>query len=460
MPATILIVDDEKLVRWSFKERLLRDRHRVVEAADGQEARAAFRDGVDLAVLDYRLPDTDGLTLMQEFKTQDPDVPVIMVTAHASVENAVEAMRLGAFDYASKPFNLEELALKVTKAIETRRLRGEIRQVQRERKSQYGFDSFVGRSLPIRQALEMARTVAASPASTVLLQGESGTGKDLMAKAIHYESPRARAPFMNVTCSALAESILESEIFGHEKGAFTDAKDKKKGLFEQADGGTVFLDEIGDTSLALQAKLLRFLEEKTFKRVGGAEDISVDVRVIAATNKDLAREVREKRFREDLFYRLRVVPIQMPALRDRPEDVPLLVDHFRERFNQEFRKQVRGVDPAAMERLSAYRWPGNIRELRNVVERAMLLCAGDMILDRHLLLEGALLADGSEQTPWRLPEKGVAIDEVERQLVEQALARAGWNQTKAAKLLGLNRDQIRYRIEKFGLRRPPEREIA
>ncbi len=455
MPHTILLVDDEKLVRWSLRERLARERHRIVEAENGAKAREAFREGVDLAILDYRLPDTDGLALMNEFKKTDPDVPIIMITAHASVENAVEAMRLGAFEYTTKPFNLEELAVKVEKALETRMLRKQVREVQKERHSLYGFDSFVGKSARIRDVIRMARTVSASPATTILIQGESGTGKDLMAKAIHYESHRAARPFMNITCSALSETLLEGELFGHEKGAFTDAKDRKKGLLEQADGGTIFLDEIGDTSLALQAKLLRFLEEKAFKRVGGTEDISVDVRIVAATNRDLARDVKEKKFREDLFYRLRVVPLLMPPLRERPEDIALLADFFRERFAREFRKPVSRIAPEAMTRLKGYGWPGNIRELRNVVERAMLVADGEAIEERHLLLEGQILDGVTVEGAWQLPPAGIDIDQLERHLVEQALARSHWNQTRAAKLLGLNRDQIRYRIEKFSLTRPP-----
>lgn len=454
MAYTILLVDDEKLVRWSLRERLAREKYRIVEAEDGAQARAAFREGVDLAILDYKLPDTDGLTLMDEFKKADPDVPLVMITAHASVENAVEAMRLGAFDYTTKPFNLEELTVKVEKALETRVLKREIREVQRERRSLYGFDTIVGKSAKIRDVLQMARTVAASPATTILIQGESGTGKDLLAKAIHYESSRAQHPFMNITCSALSETLLESELFGHERGAFTDAKDKKKGLLERADTGTVFLDEIGDTSLAFQAKLLRFLEEKSFKRVGGTEDISVDVRVIAATNRELARDVKEKKFREDLFYRLRVVPLMVPPLRERPEDIPALVSFFRDRFALEFRKPVSEVSPAALARLKAYAWPGNVRELRNVIERAMLLTDGKAIEERHLLLEGQILDDPGRAGGWELPPGGIQIDDLERHLVEQALIRSHWNQTQAAKLLGLNRDQIRYRIEKFSLTRP------
>jgi DNA-binding NtrC family response regulator len=452
MAGTILVVDDEKLVRWSLRERLVQDGFRVVEAEDGARAQELFREGVDLALLDFRLPDTDGLKLLEAFKGIDPDVPVLIVTAHATVDNAVDAMRKGAFDYVTKPFNLEEMCVKVAKALETRLLRREVREVRRERKAAYGFDTFIGKDPKMEAILQIARTVARSPATTVLIQGESGTGKELIAKAIHYESPRARLPFMNITCAALTETILESELFGHERGAFTDAKDRKKGLLEQADGGTVFLDEIGDTSPAFQAKLLRFLEDRAFKRVGGTQDLSVNVRVIAATNQDLAVFVKERRFREDLYYRLRVVPIVMPPLRERPEDIPLLVEHFVARYSAEFRKQVKSIAPEALARLRAHPWPGNIRELRNVVERAMLFVTGDRLEEPHFFLEGAVVAKGIAGD-WTLPASGVQIDDVERDLVEQALSRTGWNLTHAARLLGINRDQVRYRIEKFGLQR-------
>jgi transcriptional regulator with PAS, ATPase and Fis domain len=290
--------------------------------------------------------------------------------------------------------------------------------------------------------------VSASPASTVLLTGETGTGKDLAAKAVHYNSSRASRAFVNITCSALPEQLLESELFGHERGAFTDARQQKRGLFETADGGTIFLDEIGEMTASLQAKLLRFLEEKSFKRVGGLSDVRVDVRVIAATNRDLEQEVKSGKFREDLFYRLQVMPIVLPPLRERHGDISLLTNYFIDRFNREFRKRVRGLVPSAATLLDQYQWPGNIRELRNAIERAMLL------VDRELLAPGdfSTLTRSVESMVFQLPPEGVRLEEVERQLVSQALERAGGNQTHAAQLLGINRDQIRYRIEKFGMR--------
>jgi transcriptional regulator with GAF, ATPase, and Fis domain len=303
----------------------------------------------------------------------------------------------------------------------------------------------------MREVLGFVRKVAASEATTVLLEGENGTGKDLVAKTLHYESPRQAEPFIAINCAAIPETLLESELFGYEKGAFTDARQQKRGLFEMADGGTVFLDEIGEMVPGLQAKLLRFLEEKTFKRVGGAADIRVDVRVVAATNRNLEQEVKQGKFREDLYYRLNVLPIALPPLRARTEDIPRLVHYFVDGFNSEFRKRVRRVSPETMKRLQAYGWPGNIRELRNAIERAMLLVEGDELRDADFpLTTGAAprLSEGVE-----LPAHGIDLEQLERSLVVQALERSGWNQTRAATLLGLNRDQIRYRIEKFKLER-------
>jgi DNA-binding NtrC family response regulator len=445
--ATILVGDDEPLIRWSLKERLTADGYAVEEAGSGQQALEKLPEGVDLVLLDYRLPDMDGLTVLRKLKEFDQDVPVIMLTAFASVDTAVEAMKLGAFHFAHKPFNLDEVAATVERALEATRLRREVRQYRTNAARPYSLQRLVGDSPEIRSLRSLIGRVAASPASTVLLTGESGTGKDLVAKIIHYASARASRPFMNITCSALPEQLLESELFGHERGAFTDARLQKKGLLEAADGGTVFLDEIGEMTAGLQAKLLRFLEEKSFKRVGGAQDIRVDVRVIAATNRNLEEEVARHRFRADLFFRLNVLPIELPPLRARPDDVSLLVEYFIDAFNDEFRKRVLGATPAAHALLRAYGWPGNVRELRNVIERAMLLSDRDRLDARDFALSTA--AEHVEE--FDLPAAGVDLEELERSLVVQALKRSGGNQTKAGTFLGLNRDQIRYRIEKFGL---------
>jgi DNA-binding NtrC family response regulator len=453
--ATVLVVDDESLIRWSLAERLRADGYQVLEAETGREALDRVRDGVDLVLLDYKLPDIDGVTVLRKIKEFDQDILVILLTAFATVETAVEAMKIGAYHFANKPFKLDEVIATVQKALETTRLRREVRQLRANEARPYSLERIVGTSEQMVALRALVAKVAHSPASTVLLTGESGTGKDLVAKVIHYTSDRAARPFMNITCSALPEALLESELFGHERGAFTDARLQKRGLLESSDGGTVFLDEISEMVPALQAKLLRFLEEKAFKRVGGSADIRVDVRVIAATNRVLDDEVRHGRFRSDLFYRLNVLPLSLPPLRAHPEDIPALVDFFVDSFNREFRKNLLGASPAAIRLLHTYGWPGNVRELRNVIERAMLLAEGERLESRDF---AALASTGAAADVLELPAGGVDLEALERSFVIQALKRSAGNQTKAAALLGLNRDQIRYRIEKYGLSATAERE--
>jgi len=446
--ATILVVDDEPLIRWSLTERLKAEGYELLEADTGHAAIEKLPEGVDLVLLDYRLPDTDGVSILRKIKEFDQDILVILLTAYATIETAVEAMKLGAYHFANKPFNLDDVAALVERALETTRLRREVRQYRANAARPYSLQRIVGASSAMMALRHLVARVAVSPSSTVLLTGESGTGKDLVAKVIHYSSDRAARPFMNITCSALPEHLLESELFGHERGAFTDARLQKKGLLETADGGTVFLDEIAEMTPALQAKLLRFLEDKAFKRVGGSSDIRVDVRVIAATNRNLETEVKQARFRSDLFYRLNVLPIAIPPLRTHTEDVPLLVEYFIDGFNTEFRKRVLGATPAAYTLLQQYGWPGNVRELRNVIERAMLLSDGDRLEARDFPALSAAAGTGNE---FELPAQGVDLEKLERSLVIQALRRSGGNQTRAGAMLGLNRDQIRYRIEKFDL---------
>ncbi|MEO8034890.1 MAG: sigma-54 dependent transcriptional regulator [Acidobacteriota bacterium] len=446
--ATVLVVDDEALIRWSLAERLKADGYDVLEADTGRAALEQLPEGVDLVLLDYRLPDTDGVSVLRKIKEFDQDILVVLLTAYASVETAVEAMKLGAYHFANKPFDLDDVASTVERALETTRLRRELRQFRSHAARPYSLQRIVGGSDAIVALRHLVARIATTPASTVLLTGESGTGKDLVAKVIHYASDRSGRMFMNITCSALPEQLLESELFGHERGAFTDARMQKRGLLETADGGTLFLDEIGEMTPALQAKLLRVLEEKSFKRVGGGSDIRVDVRVIAATSRDLEEEVATGRFRADLFYRLNVLPIVMPPLRAHLDDIPALVEFFIDTFNTEFRKKIVGATPAAYSALQSYGWPGNVRELRNVIERAMLLCDGNRL---EAMDFAALRMTPAGLDEFELPATGVDVEQLERSLVAQALHRCAGNQTRAGALLGLNRDQIRYRIEKFSL---------
>jgi two-component system response regulator AtoC len=449
----VLVVDDEKLIRFTLRESLASEGYVIHEAADVAEARRVFaRQHMDCVILDHKLPDGDGFELLKIFKAEAPDVPVILMTAYANVQKAVEAMRQGAFTYLNKPFDTEEMVLNVRTALETTRLRREVQTLRRMQTAE-GVAPIVGESPAMREIVALVRKLASSHANTVLLLGESGVGKGLIARALHDASERHGKPLLTITCSAIPETLLESELFGHERGAFTDAKSMKPGLFEVADGGTVFLDEIGDMPLGLQAKLLQVLEEKTFKRLGGVADISVDIRVVAATNADLDKAVRENRFRLDLYYRMNTFPIRIPPLRERTEDIPALVRFFLDKFNRDFNKQVAGIQEAAQEALLRHDWPGNVRELRNAVERAMILGQGPMLTLRDFAF--SLEADGVPRaaTAGRLldlPPEGLDIEALERDLVRQALDRSGGNQSRAAQLLGMTRDQIRYRLEKYG----------
>lgn len=456
MPSTrILVLDDEPLVRWSLAQRLRANGMEVFEAGSVSEAllqTASF----DAAILDYRLPDGDGLTVMKALLLADPDLPVLMLTANKDVDTIVEAVKAGAVDYVTKPFEVEDVELRLSRALDATRGRRELRRLKIEAARPYSIDSMIGMSEPIQRVKTLMSKFVQSPSSTVLITGESGTGKDLLAKVIHFGSVRAGHPFLNITCSALPETLLESELFGHERGAFTDAKQQKRGLFEQGDRGTVYLDEVAETLPAFQAKLLRFLEERSFRRLGGTSDITVDVRVIAATNQDLEKAIRAGRFREDLYYRLNVLRIEMPPLRARGPDIILLARHYMREFSREFRRPARKLSPSAEAALLAYGWPGNVRELRNLIERAVLLAETETLEpgDFETVATMRAAAEDTAIGEIALPEGGLDIEDVERRLVVMALERTRGNQTRAAALLGLHRDQIRYRIEKFGLKTP------
>ncbi|MHC4452196.1 MAG: sigma-54-dependent transcriptional regulator [Planctomycetota bacterium] len=447
----VLVVDDEKLIRFTLRESLAEEGYIVHEAGDVAEAESQCeRHRIDCAILDHRLPDGDGFELMKTIQELHPEVPVILMTAYSSVQKAVEAMRRGAFTYVNKPFDTDEMVVNVRSALETTRLRREVHALRRLQEED-GLGAVIGESPQMREIANVLRTLAASRANTVLLLGESGTGKGLLANALHKASERKDKPFLTITCTAIPETLLESELFGHERGAFTDAKSAKPGLLEVADGGTVFLDEIGDMPLGLQAKLLSVLEDKRFKRLGGVSEIEVDIRVVAATNSDLDQLVKDGAFRLDLFYRLNTFPIQIPPLRERVEDLPMLAGFFLDRFNREFNKKIEGIDPDAMTVLQAHAWPGNVRELRNALERAMILGAGPTLARRDFAFSLGGAGDGAPAGRLlTLPEDGLDMDELERDLVRQALERSGGVQSQAAQLLGMTRDQIRYRIEKYG----------
>jgi DNA-binding NtrC family response regulator len=455
IPARILVVDDEKLIRWSVSERLQRDGYVVATAESGEQAlEAVAAEAPDLVLLDVQLPGIDGVETLQRVLAFQPDITVIMMSAHSTVDVAVDAMKHGALDFLVKPFPLQVLDAAVDRALTSARTRRQIATLTAERRGTSAAGALIGGSAAMEQVRSMVDRLAASDATTVLIEGESGSGKEVVARAVHFESARADRPFLQVNCAALPEQLLESELFGHERGAFTDAHVQKRGLFETAEGGAVMLDEIGDLPPGGQAKLLRLLENKTFRRVGGVTELRADVRVIAATNVNLEDRVSEGRFRADLFFRLNVVRIAVPPLRLHADDVPALCAHFIARFNQEMKRHVQGVAPAAMEYLRGYGWPGNIRELRNVVERAFILYQGmEEIRPEHLTPEIRKVSHARKQER-ALPTvgaEGVVLEDVERKLIVEAMERSSGNQSKAARLLGVSRDTLRYRLKKHGL---------
>ena len=458
-PARILVVDDEKLIRWSVGERLQRGGYEVLSAESGEEALEMLAaQAPDLMLLDVRLPGIDGIVTLQRSLGQHPELAVLMMSAHSTVDIAVEAMKHGAIDFLVKPFPFQALDAAVERALVTARTRRQIQALTQERRGgPEALNALVGRSASMEQVRAIVSRLSGSDSTTILVEGESGAGKEVVARAVHFSSGRAERPFLQVNCAALPEHLLESELFGHERGSFTDAHAQKRGLFESAEGGTVMLDEIGDLHPGGQAKLLRLLENKTFRRVGGVTELRADVRVLAATNVNLEERVSEGRFRADLFFRLNVVRIVMPALREHPEDVPTFCAHFIARFNQEMKRQVKGVSANAMQLLQAYRWPGNVRELRNVIERAFILHAGaEELRPEHLPpeLRGAANGTAAARRPERpapVPQEGLVLEDVERRLIQEALERASGNQSQAARLLGISRDTLRYRLKKHGM---------
>ncbi len=457
MKRRVLIVDDEPGVRMSVS-MALKDAYDPIAVSSGQEAlQAVAAQPVDVVLLDIVMPGMDGIQVLEEIHARHPQIPVIMLTATKTLKTAVEAMRLGAFDYQNKPFDVDELRLVLEKATRNAALVKEVEELRSEVGRRYQIENIVGRSPKMQDVFKTVLTVAPLK-TTVLVMGESGTGKELIAKAIHYGSPRAARPLVTLNCAAIPETLLESELFGHEKGSFTDAHQKKLGQFELAHGGTLFLDEIGEMGIGVQSKLLRVLEHAEFLRVGGQKPISVDVRIIAATNRDLEGAIRTGAFRPDLYYRLNVVTIDLPPLRERRDDLPLLIKHFTEQKAKDMGVPEKGFTPAAIDALLHYPWPGNVRELENVVERVMVLSEGASI-DTDDLPDQVRRTDLNpgtikEQVLAGRKSLGTAVDDFEREIIEEALHQTDFNQTRAADMLGTTRRILKYRMDKLGIEGP------
>jgi DNA-binding NtrC family response regulator len=455
---TLLVVDDERSLRFSIGEWARDIGFQPLEASGGAEALEHVREqGVDVVLLDLRLGDEDGMEVLRRLRKEDPTLPVVMLTGHGGVEQAVRATKLGAYDFILKPPDLDHLGVVLNRALERARLQ---REVEHWRAVPLGEQALIGESPGLKRVLQRLEKAAKSGTATILIQGETGVGKELMASYLHAHSARSGGPFIELNCSTIPDQLLESELFGHEKGAFTDAKRFKKGLFELADGGTLFLDEIGEMATALQAKLLRVLESHSFRRVGGHADISVDVRVVAATHRDLKRQVAEGRFREDLYFRLNVVPVEMPPLRDRREDIPILSKHFIARFCRELGRMPARLHPDALRALNEYAWPGNVRELKNVIERVVLLEAEEEILAEHLPAE--VVRHRSRATDSPPPSHAFASDvvrplsEVEKLAIEHALVVCEGNKTRAAAQLGISRQTLRTKLKEYAITDDPD----
>jgi len=445
----ILIADDEKNMIWAMKKALENEEYKIVTASNGVEAVSRVKiNEPDLVLMDLRMPQKDGMEALKEIKSIDPKIPVIMITAHGTMESAVEAMKMGALDYISKPFDIEELKIQIRKALDIRDMKEQIELLTEELKNKTGKE-IIGSSIKMKKVFDLVDRVAKSNAA-VLITGESGTGKELIANAIHYNSERKDKPYIKVNCGAIPETLVESELFGHEKGAFTGAVTSKPGRFERAHKGTIFLDEVGELALPVQVKLLRVLQEKEVERVGGTEIIKVDVRVLAATNRELKKMVEEGTFREDLYYRLNVIPIELPPLRERKEDIAELIDYFLEKYCGEMGREKLEINKNALELLVDYEWKGNIRELENVIERLVILSQCNAINEKDLPKE--ILHQDKSMSEFELPETGINLEEVEKSLILQALRMSENNQTKAAQLLGITRHTLIYRMEKYKIK--------
>jgi len=462
-PLRILVIDDEQLIRWSFEKKLNSLGYKVLTAENGEEGLKLFEIYYpDVVFVDNKLPGIQGLEVISKIKAIHAEANIVFMTAFGSIATAVKAMKLGANEYVNKPFSFKEIYAILDNIKEKINIVNEIQLLRRQHKDKVTFDHIIGQSPTMRSIIQLSKKIARINTTTVLLLGESGTGKDLFAKAIHNESNRSGKPFVTINCASLPETLLESELFGYEQGAFTDAKKLKKGLFEMATGGTVFLDEIGEINLATQVKLLGVIENRTVRRLGGTSDMPVEIRIIAATNKDLKKSIEEKNFREDLYYRLKVFQINIPPLREHEEDIPVLSEYFLNQFNLQFRKNIKGINPDAKELLEKYRWPGNIRELRNVIERGVILENNDILQVESLPGEIVNLHGTKIHAPGS-PERsdakshqesfpdGASLYDIEKQTIYQALQKTKYNQTRASKLLGITRDTLRYKMKKYQL---------
>ncbi|KAF0216555.1 MAG: sigma-54 dependent DNA-binding response [Geobacteraceae bacterium] len=453
----ILIIDDEAFIRENVERILAEDGYSVLGASGGKQAlELVNEEDVDLVLLDLNLGREDGIELLKSLKKVDPELLVIIITGFGSVESAVESLKLGAFDFMKKPFKADALRVIVRLALQTQTLKREVRNLRKGDMEFFEKVPLIGAGPSLKEIIRQVREIARHPASTVLITGESGTGKELVARGIHNLSERREAPFVGINCASLPVLLLESELFGHEKGAFTDAAQRKIGLFEEADKGTIFLDEVGEMEPAMQAKLLRVLEERRIRRVGGTKSIDIDVRVIAATNRDLQEEIRGKRFREDLYYRLNVFPIHIPPLRERSEDIPVLAMFYLEKYNRAFSKNFREISQEALKFMEKYRWPGNIREMKNVMERICIMHNGPILLQEHLPAEITLFKGGRNLAPAaEFLQSGLGLEEstdrLERSLIEAALRETDGNVLQAASLLKVPRGTLRYKMEKYGL---------
>jgi two-component system response regulator AtoC len=455
--STILIIDDEKLLCKQLEKALYQEGYSVISAH-------AAKDGVEIAkkenppviLLDLRLPDANGLEVLQALSTLEPHPAIIMMTAHGSIEAAVSAIKMGAYDFIEKPFHVDKLKVIVRNALSAIELKSELTTVTKREQEKYGFNSLIGKSEAIKGIIELFQKLIDTDPKTILITGESGTGKGLAAKILHFNGVRAGKPFIELNCAAIPETLLESELFGYEAGAFTDAKRMKKGIFELAHGGTIFLDEIGDMSLSLQAKLVKVIEERTFRRIGGTRDISVDVRVIAATNQDIKELVSKNLFRVDLYHRLNVISFGMPPLRERKEDIPLLTDYFVEYFNNELHRRITVIPEEVRDAFLNYDWPGNVRELRSTIERAVLLSEGERLNPRYIQLEEdrgneIKLEKTEDKIILEIPLEDASLAKIEEKVIKEALDLNDWNQTRTAEMLGVTREVLRYRMKKMGL---------